>query len=103
MTLIHAQHPATPEISIRASDGVMTVGGASVKLSRKEQVIAEALWAAWPGTVTRAELLVALGYNPACDTHVDATHLCRLRKKLEPAGVCVVNNRLHGYCLVVTP
>lgn len=60
--------------------------GARVKLTEKEAAILSRLAEAEGGAVSRESLLRDVwGYGPGVSTRTLETHICRLRRKLEPA------------------
>jgi DNA-binding response OmpR family regulator len=74
----------------------------SVNLTEKETQVLRYLWKAGGARVTREELLTEVwGYNPKANSHTVATHVYRLRQKLERAfgPDCVLRTEDQGYSL----
>jgi DNA-binding response OmpR family regulator len=85
-----------------SSRAIHTGESVSVPLTEKETQVLRYLWKAGGALVTREELLTEVwGYNPKATSHTVATHVYRLRQKLERAfgPDCVLRTEDQGYSL----
>ncbi len=74
------------------------------RLTEKEAALLRYLHRAGNRPVAREELLREVwGYSPLATTHTVATHIHRLRRKLEAAGPALFATEERGYRLAPTP